>query len=1152
MERPLTLDKNRETVEWLLASLVFVMISLIAFRKLLSPGVITMEGEWSIPPFPDQIRRLFLNDLHPWKNSWDFGARGDGPTALPYNFLLFVLASAGLDGSAISKLIPISVLTMSGLTMFYLCKQLNLGSASSIASGFSYMLFPWVFDQISIGHPEMVLSYACCPLVLALFMKSVEQKMKIRPVALTGIFYALAITQLGFLFVLTFSLILLIIFLRLTRRNEKSFRSGFSKLLLVLLIGALLHSFWIISYMQDVVQNQLSTLVSGSLGFIPIRFLLSFASPIQTTRLLGNPLYFDSVLGTSFQSQLIVSIPILIGSAAVLAKPREVKTLFFATLVACGIALAGGAGGPLGPYWQLLLQNVPVLRVFRDPSKWLPIAGLGNAVLIGIFLDKSRKYLAIRFSSMQLSLPILTIPRHQRLRINILSLFMLTISIAAVLSSASPFLTGDFGGYLKPYAFGQQYNTLWNQFSSDPGDYRVLALPAPYPTLYLDYGKTNTFGNGYDVIYKNLGKPDLYQGTLYSPQLTRFLIKTLYENRTNELAQILSIANVKYVILDPNKVTTATDNNWVSQYFPQEQYTNQKLESTILQQNMVAPSSEIGSIQVFQNQEWLPHIFSTPSLGFVGGDLNSLISLSYSDALRLNDSVLVFPSQLSASDLTSLSQIPGGRIIVQDNRFLDIVLGLVENKQMLNPVDYLTAQSPLTDWAPMFWTWHNWYYQASLERLAFTLVPSKLAIPFTTPLNGSYEIFMKQYESPQGSSTTAFLDDSMIGQTETRTTAEPNFVWTELGPINLGAGSHTLAVQSGDGENALGDIVIAQKGAVEQALESYSNIAQGRQILLLFKPDTWTDPTSRTWTLNGDMLAGLFGQTTQQAGQSYHIGLSNELATVTLFMHYNQSIGESFNFRYPFQSQISLDKYQSFSVAYNVDNPQFQDVSPLLEIAWNGDNKTDAWLRLDKYASSPSIQIRQDGTYDIRVPSLPVEQDGFLHYQINVQRTLESLFPDKQLTQLVGFRLVLEKAFNADATGINAKNYTFYIKNVVVSGTDWSPLSMGVEASQGSVMAMNYLHRTPLNSTIYIPRDGFYQLQVRGASDLAPTNMTAVSDGVHMNFTLFSLSQGLQWHQSQRVYLTRGWSSLSIIPSGEARIYLDEILVSSADSTERS
>ena len=340
------------------------------------------------------------------------------------------------------------------------------------------------------------------------------------------------------------------------------------------------------------------------------------------------------------------------------------------------------------------------------------------------------------------------------------------------------------------------------------------------------------------------------------------------------------------------------------------------------------------------------------------------------------------------------------------------------------------------------------------------------------------------------------------------------------------------------------------EGAVEQALESYSNIAQGRQILLLFKPDTWTDPTSRTWTLNGDMLAGLFGQTTQQAGQSYHIGLSNELATVTLFMHYNQSIGESFNFRYPFQSQISLDKYQSFSVAYNVDNPQFQDVSPLLEIAWNGDNKTDAWLRLDKYASSPSIQIRQDGTYDIRVPSLPVEQDGFLHYQINVQRTLESLFPDKQLTQLVGFRLVLEKAFNADATGINAKNYTFYIKNVVVSGTDWSPLSMGVEASQGSVMAMNYLHMTPLNSTIYIPRDGFYQLQVRGASDLAPTNMTAVSDGVHMNFTLFSLSQGLQWHQSQRVYLTRGWSSLSIIPSGEARIYLDEILVSSADSPE--
>ncbi len=370
--------------------LLYFLVSLISLREIIfSQGIITLQSEWSIPLFPGQLKQLFLDDLFSWKTYIDFGFYSDFPTGMYYKFILYLFGFFGLNGEIATKILVLFVMTSAGFFTYFFCRKLKLSHLSSVISGLFYMLTPYVFDRLSIGHVYLLLDYSLIPLILAFFLEYMKRGKIVSLIIIITLFLFSSYIESQILIFI--SMFFMTIFYS---RSLNNFFKIFRGIVIVFFVFIFLKGHWV-AILNEIQFNSINL----RFGDVPITLISNLGFPLKDTiRLLGFGLNYFNETATSWKIWIILSflLPLIVFSTLIFA-PYDKRTIIFIILSLIGITLASGIYSILGDTWPFLLEVVPYLRIFRDINKPIPLVCLSYAVLLGLFHHKMKKIIYLKF-----------------------------------------------------------------------------------------------------------------------------------------------------------------------------------------------------------------------------------------------------------------------------------------------------------------------------------------------------------------------------------------------------------------------------------------------------------------------------------------------------------------------------------------------------------------------------------------------------------------------------------------------------------------------------------------------------------------------------------------------------------------------------------
>jgi hypothetical protein len=826
--KPLNLP-HLNSFKKLLPFLLFVTLSLFVVRNLVTTkGMIGLRHDWPTTPFSGQLQQAFLEHFFAWSTR-SLGTRYNIYGVPFINLLLDFPSFFGLTGYVQSKLLLIITLLFSGISGWYLAKILRLKNTASLLSGIFYMLTPLLFVKIVSGYVNYLIGYAFQPVILAFFAKSVQtNKINYKAALIAGILYAFSWYQPQFLVMIGVWLASwTLLFVR-----RASFKFYVKSLIIVLLVAT--------SIDLTVIFSLIDVFVSGP-GIGPVTdywtvYASSHSSLLDTLRLVESIFgYFNNAIISGFISPHIwqlVSILMLLIIFSPLVLPSNITkrklSLYFSIVAILTIIIGNGTGPPFRDAYILLLNTIPFLQVFREPSHILAMTSLAYSVLLGICIDLLlNKLNKIRFRKLLLS-----------------SDFVVGLLIFTVLSVyAYPFYSGDFRGNIQTYDISPSYKDLYDHLIADPAPYRILWVPMSQPISY------GTKYPGLDPMLIYSPKPTFYHGlpaTGLQGPYTTFIASTIHENRTAYLEFLLSLASVKYII---NRIDVSTK---IQHFVPMFNYDpetyNSYLNEKVVVGSLLASQKDIvfnpilsrDNFFVYENPNYLPRVYATDNIVLIVGDLSTLVSLSYTQTFEKiieDNAVFVFSSQLNSKELRSL--LPYIKTIVFDNNNIEELIFTYipeQEKIIINQLGSFAniTENPFRRWSSLHynWWWHNWRCLASLDNPVITKFPSTLKVPLKIQKDAKYELWAKVYFSPRASQLSFHLNNEPIFVLSTFSQTEEGFKWIRIcDNLNLTQGDYTLKISSSNGEELLAKLILIEKGVQESYISEIEELMKQKDVL---------------------------------------------------------------------------------------------------------------------------------------------------------------------------------------------------------------------------------------------------------------------------------------------------------------------------------
>lgn len=837
-------------LEVIVSCVLFFALALVSSYSLIaSPGVIIYH-DWVIPPYKEQIIQNFPAEFFSaWQGGADVTINSKGGMILGLvNRLLSLIL--GIDGDNLSKAYLVFTIWFSGFVMYCVGRALKKSRLSSAFAGLFYMFSPWLFDRIVAGDFSRMFAYVLYPLCFHFFTKSIISDEKKEG----DILYSLLIGILllfvdSVAFIVIFSSLILYSVIRAIYSSKRSREIvvNAKSLIIIFCIFLVSNLYWIFPSLFLPQQTGVVSLATVS----DLVYRSRNAQIVNVIRCLGSPMgWFTDLVsrgGMFYPIWIAFSllIPIFAFSVSIF-RPKNKDVIFFSLLAVISVFLGKGVNPPFGEVYLWGYQNIVYFQVFRDPNKWVMILSFAFAFLLleGTELITS---IAPRVS-LRHSTEIKTFPRVNRRKAY--SIFLTSILVATILVSSSPFLTGiGLGGILKTVDFPKPYQTVTQWLAEQSGDFRVLWLP---PDPYTQYDWIDSSYQQRDLIAAYSPKPNLM---MYSSseigRFSYFVASALYRNTTRYLGEMLAMANVKYILLRNDA------EGWWWRNFG---LTRERLDFVIRNQFGLSLVEKAGLIDVYENQYYEPYqkISSTNYITLISGGLSSLTSLTY---LRNTlESSFLFVEQIPQSSLEVYAKYADS-IVIEDGDFLSSVFGSVPEEYMIEPGNYAIEGDETKGWATLYasdYWWHQLYYSDSVGESAITSTNNILNVPFSSSLDGRYEIWIKSFWHPHVSLTIT-IDGTEIGEINSQMFSTLGFSWLKVNSASLMPGSHVICIKgSGSVEDDFSSEILVSRIAVvpeevmQEAVMTAINAANDKDILLIFEAEkTRLDRVEDFWVLNG-------------------------------------------------------------------------------------------------------------------------------------------------------------------------------------------------------------------------------------------------------------------------------------------------------------
>jgi len=638
------------------------LISLTWFRG----DFLIDTGDFDFPL--DRVKSL-VKSLYLWNDNVSFGIMDSRIMAgIPYQTFFAISEIIGLSLVTTEKILIYMCFTYAGITMYYLSFTLTKGDNKrlvSLISAVFYMMnmytltFIWNF---SYGL-SYALMYSFLPLVLALYIKGLNEKKGFRYIILICILWLVTFSAV-FVSPPFFILIWAIIFsygifhLASHWREKLVVKRTIVFTVSVVIAFALLNMYWIIP-MSYSASFEYGTAGLESVGLSDLNvFKLNSASLLDALRLTGYWALNEGYKGDPYcpwakpySSPLLLLISFIIPVIAFLPlifRPKDKHRIYFALLALSGLFLVKGQYPPVGGLNVYLFSVVPgLLRVFREPViKFGIIVVLAYSFLIGTGLSDLYYFLKNVHVVKRLKQSYHTIITQ----IPVVAIVFLLVGVYAW-----PFWTGDViygGGKISASSritVPDYYYDARDYLGKQVEDFTIL--PLPFPNFYI---VAYSWYSGGDPSPWLFSKPTILNTRDLGYATSLYMVKLFHENWTINAGKILSLLNVKYLLLH-------RDTNW--EYIKDHPFgwistSLESYEIALDNQHGIELEKSFGKLDFYRNKYWEPlQIYAASDWALIDGGLDRMVNTVENDSFTLNGSVLFLSEQLTSEQRAFISRL---------------------------------------------------------------------------------------------------------------------------------------------------------------------------------------------------------------------------------------------------------------------------------------------------------------------------------------------------------------------------------------------------------------------------------------------------------------------------------------------------------------
>ncbi len=695
---------------------------------------------------------ISINQL--WQNlssAWNRGGFGQ-----PINYATSSLISliTLIGGKLISifyfqRVYLFALLAIAGIASFYLARRLQLPRSIAFITSLFYVLTPVVSNKFVAGHLSYILAYALAPVIVGLFLKGEKRKLFCPAILIAGLIYALSGAQIQF-FVMD---IILLFFFAIFYR--KDWKTALGQIGIIVLIAIAIHLYWLIPlFFQN---GQIGELSRQAATFSWLK-----GSSIRLNDALRLTGYFYDPGSTphisSFWQVISALVPVFLVMVGVLSfkSDRNVRLFFLAALF--GVFLATGSYGPLSFVYSWAFAHIPLTTMFREIYHLMFLPAFFYAYLFGFCWLNLYQF----------------VERYNWKIINLAHYILAAIMVLMISYGVAVFRPHLLAN-IETYKFPPVYQEAENFIQKDKEDFRILWLPMTQPIQY----NNNEFA-GIDPLIEFSPQPTPSQfemENVAASPLRNFLEEELYRGKSDNIAQIMGLMNIKYIIWRADFETAYPYYSYVK-YYPgiYPNWIQGNLKNRLDDQKDLVKIFEKGSVVIYKNEKYLPHVYGVAS-------------------------------QQKLSDFTKIDA-KTNNFQIQDTFWADPAYTIEPGKMARE-----SGNAALGWTSSLHWWWFNPMIAQNPDDGALTFASEKLEFSHSIKESGDYKLLVKIWQNPSGGEF-----DLNIGEKKFSINSfskKSAYKWEEVDTVTLKKGETKISLQNyNNAVNLVSKIILAPEDKI--------------------------------------------------------------------------------------------------------------------------------------------------------------------------------------------------------------------------------------------------------------------------------------------------------------------------------------------------
>ena len=811
------------------AAILLLVIALAAsFKIMITPGFIT-HGDITPPLYLERVLNLF----YPMWN-----VHGSGSSLQYLNNLMwgspFMALSAllHLSPAALIKIYLVSTLFLAGFFMYYAANKLlrevrpdtskSVLFVASIIPALVYMFCPWAIETIT--HLAHLWSYALAPLILLAFMKSLQSK-KLTYAIGTAFLCALALLGTTWVFFIPILLLSWLVYsLMLSRHDKGEILSHLKVSSLVAVFYVAFSAYWLLPLLLSSFSNALGP--TSALTYEALEFINRNSTLINVIRLRGvwwlglpgDPGSMPSISWLQAPWLLAGFLIPLSAFAALLLKPRSKYVVYFSLMSLVFLFLGMGTQSPFPSVYQWLVFDAPLVSrfgwVFRESYRWIGLVAMTFSFLMAITILEVSCWLLPLMSKARSKASYMALP------------LILVLFVSSFALYAAPTTYGWLWGTLVPVEVPRERYQIDEWLLRQGEGFSIMWFPkyGTEGTTWAPDKLVALLDNASSPVpAKGAGEPSLatYRDYIYS--------HSLLNDETAYFGKFLDILNVRYLIFHDDVLGM-------------EEEADTAL-ANLASQNDLELVRQDGFIYVFENEDYAPQVFIPSQNLLLTGGLDRFTSLNAVEDFDPAQAGLIF-LQAAGYNRDYIYLSDG---IILENNMTDLALPL-DRGVVIAPYEYARHSNPALAWAQagildrLHGEWHPYLEMWGIENwdldygegIVFTELPHFLVMPFRVAETGSYELWVRYFQSMAGGEIRVRLDSNPEEVMNTRDQIT-GFVWRKAGTFNLNRGEHTITLENTWAFNAVNLFALIPEG--ESSEEAIDGLLEDKRVIYILEAE---------------------------------------------------------------------------------------------------------------------------------------------------------------------------------------------------------------------------------------------------------------------------------------------------------------------------